>query len=311
VSQAVTFFASLGPKIASACSNFGSILISAGKALMDGLLNGIKAGAEAVFSFVSGIAGKIAALKGPLPYDKKVLVPNGEALMEGLQKGIESGAEDVYSLVKTIAQAIFDAMKESFGGMNVGVSLAGATQGLSAVNSQMKTMASTATDVNKSMAGVVPSGKMNAETKSQMDALKYQKDTLDLKVKELQVAKDLAATKDDKKAVQEQINALNAQKRQLALQQEQLEYSNKYGESVGQTNSQYDDMIKKAGDMPTDFAKATGQQFMSDLGISGQGVIPQLLEKGSQYIFQVANMDTALSAQQTVQRKQALGLVGR
>jgi hypothetical protein len=35
------------------------------------------------------------------------------------------------------------------------------------------------------------------------------------------------------------------------------------------------------------------------------------LEQGSQFIFQVANMDTALSAQQTLQRRQGMGLVGR
>jgi hypothetical protein len=70
-------------------------------------------------------------------------------------------------------------------------------------------------------------------------------------------------------------------------------------------------MGEKIFKMPTDFARAIGAQFTQDLGISGQGAIPQLLEQGSQFIFQVANMDTALSAQQTLQRRQGMGLVGR
>jgi hypothetical protein len=70
-------------------------------------------------------------------------------------------------------------------------------------------------------------------------------------------------------------------------------------------------MGEKIFKMPTDFARAIGAQFTQDLGISGQGAIPQLLEQGAQYIFQVANMDTALSAQQTLQRRQGMGLVGR
>ncbi|SKV22919.1 hypothetical protein [Mycobacteroides abscessus] len=97
-------------KIAGYFANAGSLLIAAGRAMMDGLLQGIRAGAQAVFDFVSGIAGKIASLKGPLPYDRKVLIPNGQALMEGLGTGLENGFTKVEDQVSGMA----DRLKKQF-----------------------------------------------------------------------------------------------------------------------------------------------------------------------------------------------------
>lgn len=97
-------------KIAGFFANAGSLLIAAGRAMMDGLLQGIRAGAQAVFDFVSGLAGKIAALKGPLPYDRKVLIPNGQALMEGLGTGLENGFTKVEDQVSGMA----DRLKKQF-----------------------------------------------------------------------------------------------------------------------------------------------------------------------------------------------------
>lgn len=97
-------------KIAGFFANAGSLLIAAGRAMMDGLLQGIRDGAQAVFDFVSGIAGKIASLKGPLPYDRKVLIPNGQALMEGLGTGLENGFTKVEDQVSGMA----DRLKKQF-----------------------------------------------------------------------------------------------------------------------------------------------------------------------------------------------------
>ncbi|MGL5442774.1 MAG: phage tail protein, partial [[Mycobacterium] stephanolepidis] len=97
-------------KIAGFFANAGSLLIAAGRAMMDGLLQGIRAGAQAVFDFVSGLAGKIASLKGPLPYDRKVLIPNGQALMEGLGTGLENGFTKVEDQVSGMA----DRLKKQF-----------------------------------------------------------------------------------------------------------------------------------------------------------------------------------------------------
>jgi phage-related protein len=316
VGEAVNWFQGLGPKISAACSGFSTILIAAGKALMDGLLSGIRAGAEAVFSFVSGIAGKIAALKGPLPYDKKVLIPNGKALMEGLNTGLEDGAQDVYATVKTIAKAIMEAMKEVFG-IGLGVDATGVTSGMSAVESQMKSVASSATDFKQSMDSAAIPDTISAlsvdDSKAQRKLLDERLLDLEIQRKTLELAKGQAGA--DQAAIKAQLEQIKNEKLQLGLQKDKLTQAEKYGAAAESTGGKLDQLYKDIGEkvvnLPTDFAKATGQQFLSDIGISGQGAIPQLLEQGSQFIFQVANMDTALSAQQTLQRRQGMGVVPR
>jgi hypothetical protein len=49
---------------------------------------------------------------------------------------------------------------------------------------------------------------------------------------------------------------------------------------------------------------------MSDLGMSGDGAIPNLIDQGSQYIFQVLDVQSALTTQQTLQNKQAQQFTG-
>jgi phage-related protein len=59
-----------------------------------------------------------------------------------------------------------------------------------------------------------------------------------------------------------------------------------------------------------DFGRANVNQLMGDLGISGQGALPQLLEQGialgEHFIFNVGSMDEAVAGQQTIQNKKAL-----
>ncbi|SHS97897.1 Phage-related protein [Mycobacteroides abscessus subsp. abscessus] len=99
-------------RIVAALGDVGSLLANAGRALMDGLLSGIKAGFQAVTGFVGTIAGTIASLKGPLPYDRVVLTPNGEALMEGLGTGLQNGFQNVLAMAKEMAQQISRAMSD-------------------------------------------------------------------------------------------------------------------------------------------------------------------------------------------------------
>lgn len=101
-----SFFTGLPGKITGAIGDLGRLLLSAGRALMDGLLSGIKAGFEAVKDFAGGIAGTIASLKGPLPYDRKVLIENGEALMAGLAAGLMNGFSEVESYLRDVTASI-------------------------------------------------------------------------------------------------------------------------------------------------------------------------------------------------------------
>lgn len=59
---------------------------------------------------------------------------------------------------------------------------------------------------------------------------------------------------------------------------------------------------------PIDFANATGKQFMSDLGISGEGFIPRAITEGINYVFNVRSVDEAISLRDREDMKRALGM---
>ena len=74
-------------------------------------MNGIKSSIGGVYNFVSGIAGKIASLKGPEKKDRKLLVPNGGWIISGLDEGLEQSFENTEEKVAGFAGRI----KEAFG----------------------------------------------------------------------------------------------------------------------------------------------------------------------------------------------------
>ena len=76
-------------------SGAGTWLWNAGSSIMTGFLGGLKSMWSAVTSFVSGIGAWIAANKGPIEVDAKLLTPHGEAIMSGLVDGMRNGMPDL------------------------------------------------------------------------------------------------------------------------------------------------------------------------------------------------------------------------
>ncbi|MDY6064959.1 MAG: phage tail protein [Finegoldia sp.] len=81
-------------------------LASAGRAIIDSFLDGLKAAFESVKDFISWIAEWIAEHKGPISYDRKLLIPAGNAMMEGLYQGLQDGFNGVKSLVNSMNDEI-------------------------------------------------------------------------------------------------------------------------------------------------------------------------------------------------------------
>ncbi|AEJ93685.1 tape measure protein [Mycobacterium phage Euphoria] len=326
--QVVAEVQALGGKIAAAAGNFGSILVAAGKALMDGLLSGIKAGLSAVLDFASGIAAKIAAVKGPLPKDRKELIPAGEALMEGLGTGIENGLDPVLDRAREIAKQIFSAFKETFG--TAPASLAfnlGSMQGdLSGLQTSLESTATASRDLTSSLTAPTAelasgSSLLGDDVKGRLDELKMAYDQLELQRKQLKVDKNAAGTKEEKKAIQDQIDQIQAQKDQIALEKDKLKLQQQQTGQMGEqkTLAQFlGEQIASTWQQGTDavagFARSNLDQAMSDLGIGGGAITNGLnagLDWGVQALgnvmnIQVNSVDDAIAVKNNEVNKQAL-----
>jgi phage-related protein len=123
----VQFFRDLPGKVVSALGNLGSLLLAAGRAILQGLLNGLLEVWNHITSFVSGIGSWIADHKGPISVDRRLLIPAGRAIMGGLQSGLQAEWSNVQAYVASRTAALSATVA---GALNGASGLSGTAPGL-------------------------------------------------------------------------------------------------------------------------------------------------------------------------------------
>jgi phage-related protein len=113
IAELLAWVAGVPQRIVGSLGDVGNLLVNAGKSIINGLWNGLKSAWSGVTDWVSGLADTIQSLKGPIPYDRKVLIPNGIALMESLGTGLKKGFAPVAEYVGSMADELSGSMSLS------------------------------------------------------------------------------------------------------------------------------------------------------------------------------------------------------
>ncbi|MDO4681085.1 MAG: phage tail protein [Aerococcus sp.] len=83
-------------------------LKSAGEAVINGFIDGLKAAFSGLMAFVGGIANWIKEHKGPISYDRVLLIPAGKAIMQGLDEGLQTQFKAVKRTVSHMGGELAD-----------------------------------------------------------------------------------------------------------------------------------------------------------------------------------------------------------
>lgn len=126
VNSVVNFFRSLGSKITGAVSGFGSLLVSVGRNVIQGFINGAKSMAGSILSAVTApIKGAIDGAKSLLGIHSpsRVFRQIGVYVGQGLEGGLKASTSRVHKASKSMVNAVLNAFdaKKITAGQRVGL----------------------------------------------------------------------------------------------------------------------------------------------------------------------------------------------
>ncbi len=291
---------------AASVSGFGSSFLAV-------VASVVSAGGQ-VLAEVSSWPGRVA---GALAGLAQAGLDAGKNLVQGLINGIGGMISSAVAKAKELASSVANAVTgflginspsklfTDYGGYTAEGFGKGLVEGFQPVIDQAKALAkklSDAFDSGLSLSGVDYSN----EIEKTLDAI-------DLEKKSLKVDKNALAADDrtGRKAIQSLMDQLQAQKDILALQEDRISNEAKYGDVAASGEDPFAKAAAGLMSAPVNFAKATGQQFLSDIGIGGNGILSKAITEGIQYIFQIGSVDEALSIKDRTESRQALSVVGR
>lgn len=261
VGNAVAAVQSMGSQIVAAITSID--LTSAGANIVQGLINGIGSMIGAAVAKAKELASSVAnAVTGFLGIKSpsRLFMEYGDNTAQGFGIGLENGFGPVLDQAKALAGAVAAAFAS-------GSDPTAALRGFSSeeINRMDKVLGLD----SKSLA-------------AQARALEYQ-------------AK--VSGNDALKARAQELRLLNDE---IGLHKDMLGLAQDYSDEVstGAAARGEDPLVKAASaamSAPVDFAKATAGQFMSDIGIGGDGLISRAVTEGISYVFNISSVEQAMS----------------
>ncbi|QGJ92196.1 tapemeasure protein [Mycobacterium phage MarysWell] len=326
ISEQVASFKTQGQLVGDALGSGMSGFVDKAKAALAGLPAATQPHFDAMSQQAITAFGQIETAAGELPGKIGAQLGGlagighsaGLQLMSGLTAGMQAGEGSMLAYVDTIAGKIAqhkgplpydkrvlvpngEALMEGLG--------VGLATGFEDVLARAKTMAEEIHDAVEEGLSVesLLGGKKLPELQKMLDTLEEQR-------KVLKVQKNNTSDKEEKKVLQGKMDQLQAMKDELGLIKDQYKNTDKYGGEVESVVEMWDQMFQKVFDMPFSFAKTTGSQILSDLGMGGGGALTTLAEglidwginAGKKFIFNVNSVDEALSAQRNLVNREAL-----
>jgi hypothetical protein len=327
MSPAIAAVGSIGQQIISTMLGFVGAAQQAGTAIGASFAAGIASQAGTVASAAGALMAAARAFFPQSPADKGPFSGSGWVDKSGESVGtaFAAGMESSVGGVVEIARVMMQQVKDVFGnaeGLVINFNFNQVAQPISQFSNSIA-------GIGTSMAGALPAAQEfqqtlgqtgqslamldSSQSKGRIEELKKSLLELEIQRKQLEAARDTPGA--DQAAIKAQIEQIRNQKNLLGLERDKLTYAQKYGGQMDSTTQSYKEQINGLQQIPFDFATATGNQFMSDLGWSGQGAIPSLMQQGLDYatsfVFNVANMDDALSGQKVLQNRQMQATIGR
>jgi phage-related protein len=277
VANVVSFVSTLPSTIQGFFADAGTWLLEAGRNVVQGLINGItemigNAVAKAT-ELASSVKNAVTGFLG-IKSPSRVFMEIGGHTADGFAIGLENGFQPVLDQAKAMAQAVADAFAS----------------------------------------GANPSANIAGFSKTEIDrmekALSFESKRLEVQAKALSYQASLSG--DD--TLKQRAKEIRMQKDQIGLQKDMLGITQDYSSELGSASEDVDPLVKAASGLmsaPVNFATATGKQFMSDIGISGNGLISRAVSEGISYVFQIGSVDEALSIKDREEANQAMSVIGR
>lgn len=120
ITALITWVRGIPQRVRDAVGDLGGILKAAGRAILQGLINGVTERIGDLRSKFRSITGMIPDWKGPMSLDLQLLTPSGEALMSGLIDGVD----DSLPALRRTLQGVTNEIPHN---VNVGVSRTGSS----------------------------------------------------------------------------------------------------------------------------------------------------------------------------------------